>query len=42
MSEGVLAWFFLTAFVVKEEPLLAIASGIFAIATNVYCMRKDR
>lgn len=42
MFEGVLAWFFLIGFVVNEEPLFAIASGIFAIAANVYYTRKDR
>ena len=42
MIECVIAWITLVAYVVEGEPYFLIASGLFAIATNVYTMHKDK
>lgn len=42
MLECFVAWVFLIVGVLSANELLLIASGLFAVATNLNLMRKDK
>lgn len=42
MLETILSWVFLFVGVLNGEPLYIIASGVFAVAVNIYLLRKEK